>query len=73
MPEKANPLIPVPPDLYLPERKNSLGLPLWEDLVREPLLEAMERALANPAKANPHRLRPRGGEGGRGQLDHFAA
>ena len=53
MPEKANPLIPSPPDLFQPERKNSLGLPIWEDLVREPLLAAMERALADPASANP--------------------
>ena len=53
LPEKANPLIPSPPDLFQPERKNSLGLPIWEDLVREPLLAAMERALADPASANP--------------------
>jgi RHH-type proline utilization regulon transcriptional repressor/proline dehydrogenase/delta 1-pyrroline-5-carboxylate dehydrogenase len=50
---KANPQIPVPPDLYLPERKNSLGLPLWEDSTRGPLLAAIERALADPAEANP--------------------
>ncbi len=51
--EKANPLIPVPPDLFLPERKNSLGLPLWQDTVRAPLLAGMERALADPASASP--------------------
>jgi RHH-type transcriptional regulator, proline utilization regulon repressor / proline dehydrogenase / delta 1-pyrroline-5-carboxylate dehydrogenase len=50
---KANPQIPLPPDLYCPERKNSLGLPLWERSAREPLLEAMERALDRPAEANP--------------------
>ena len=50
---KANPQIPVPPDLYFPERKNSLGLPLFETSTRGPLLEAIERALADPAEANP--------------------
>jgi RHH-type proline utilization regulon transcriptional repressor/proline dehydrogenase/delta 1-pyrroline-5-carboxylate dehydrogenase len=51
--DKANTLIPVPPDLFLPERKNSLGLPLWDDLQRGPLLGAMAHALQNPASANP--------------------
>src|SRR5687767_10096899 len=46
---KANPLIPVPPALFLPERQNSLGLPLFEDAAREPLLRAMEKTLAEPA------------------------
>ncbi len=32
--DKANPLIPLPPDLFMPERKNSLGLALWDDGVR---------------------------------------
>ena len=50
---KANPLIPVPPDLFMPERRNSLGLPLWENGVREPLVTAMERSLSAPAKAGP--------------------
>ncbi len=50
---KSNPQIPVPPDLYLPERKNSLGLPLFDTSTRGPLLEAIERALADPAEANP--------------------
>ena len=31
LPVKANPLIPPPPDLFMPERKNSLGLPLWHE------------------------------------------
>ena len=53
LPDKANPLIPLPPDLFLPERKNSLGLPFWEGSVREPLLRSMQGALANPAEANP--------------------
>ena len=48
-----NPLIPIPPDLFLPERKNSLGLPLWDRATREPLLRAMAATLAEPATANP--------------------
>ena len=51
--EKANPLIPVPPDLFMPERKNSLGLPLFEPSIRVPLLRAIEAALETPATANP--------------------
>jgi RHH-type proline utilization regulon transcriptional repressor/proline dehydrogenase/delta 1-pyrroline-5-carboxylate dehydrogenase len=51
--EKANPLIPPPPDLFAPERRNSLGLPLFETAVRESLLAAMRDALASPAHANP--------------------
>ena len=50
---KANPLIPVPPDLFLPERRNSLGLALWDDEVREPLLASIKQALATPAEAGP--------------------
>ena len=53
LPEKANPLIPVPPDLYLPDRRNSLGLPLWEHSVRGPLVASIKEALASPAAANP--------------------
>jgi RHH-type proline utilization regulon transcriptional repressor/proline dehydrogenase/delta 1-pyrroline-5-carboxylate dehydrogenase len=53
LPEKADPLIPLPPDLFQPERRNSLGLPLFEPTVRDPLLRAMEAALASPATANP--------------------
>jgi RHH-type transcriptional regulator, proline utilization regulon repressor / proline dehydrogenase / delta 1-pyrroline-5-carboxylate dehydrogenase len=51
--KKANPQIPIPPDLFHPDRKNSLGLALWDDGTREPLLGAMKRALTNPASANP--------------------
>src|SRR5262249_60560038 len=50
---KANPLIPVPPDLFAPERRNSLGLPLWADEVREPLVAGVKKALATPAEAGP--------------------
>ncbi len=50
---KANPLIPLPRDLFLPERKNSLGLPLWDEEEREPLLRSMAEVLAKPAVANP--------------------
>ncbi len=51
--DKANPLIKPPPELFVPERRNSLGLPLFEPSVRAPLLRAMEAALTSPAAANP--------------------
>jgi RHH-type transcriptional regulator, proline utilization regulon repressor / proline dehydrogenase / delta 1-pyrroline-5-carboxylate dehydrogenase len=50
---KANPDIPRPPDLFLPERRNSLGLALWEDDLRRPLVAAIEASLAAPAEAGP--------------------
>jgi RHH-type transcriptional regulator, proline utilization regulon repressor / proline dehydrogenase / delta 1-pyrroline-5-carboxylate dehydrogenase len=50
---KANPLIPIPPDLFAPERRNSLGLPLWEGDIRAPLLASIEQALMTPAEAGP--------------------
>ncbi len=53
LPDKANPRIPPPPALFLPERRNSLGLALFEPSVRGPLLSAMSEALANEASANP--------------------
>jgi RHH-type proline utilization regulon transcriptional repressor/proline dehydrogenase/delta 1-pyrroline-5-carboxylate dehydrogenase len=53
LPKKANPQIPIPPDLYLPERRNSHGLPLWDNAVREPLVASIKEALARPAIANP--------------------
>jgi len=53
LPEKANSLIVPPPRLFAPERKNSLGLPLWEPSIREPLRRSIEAALEIPAKAGP--------------------
>jgi RHH-type transcriptional regulator, proline utilization regulon repressor / proline dehydrogenase / delta 1-pyrroline-5-carboxylate dehydrogenase len=50
---KANPNIPRPPGLFLPERRNSLGLPLWDDDVRQPLVAAIEASLVSPAEAGP--------------------
>jgi RHH-type proline utilization regulon transcriptional repressor/proline dehydrogenase/delta 1-pyrroline-5-carboxylate dehydrogenase len=50
---KANPLIPIPPRLFAPERRNSLGLPLWADEVRETLVTAINKALATPVEAAP--------------------
>ncbi|XSG82331.1 MAG: bifunctional proline dehydrogenase/L-glutamate gamma-semialdehyde dehydrogenase PutA [Methyloligella sp. ZOD6] len=41
---KANPRIPLPGRIFAP-RTNSQGLPLWEDTIREPLLDDMEAAL----------------------------
>jgi RHH-type proline utilization regulon transcriptional repressor/proline dehydrogenase/delta 1-pyrroline-5-carboxylate dehydrogenase len=51
--DKANPLIPPPPKLFAPARKNSLGLPLWKRSIREPLLTEIESALRTPAVAGP--------------------
>jgi len=51
--EKANPLIPPPPKLFAPARKNSLGLPLWDSDTRAPLLRSIKDALTAPAAANP--------------------
>jgi RHH-type transcriptional regulator, proline utilization regulon repressor / proline dehydrogenase / delta 1-pyrroline-5-carboxylate dehydrogenase len=51
--EKSNPTIRRPPDLYLPERNNSRGLPLFDNATREILLGEMERTFASPARANP--------------------
>ena len=51
--EKANQLIKPPPELFAPERRNSLGVALFEPSVRSPLLRAMRIALASPAAANP--------------------
>ena len=46
--EKANQLIKPPPELFAPERRNSLGVALFEPSVRSPLLRAMRIALASP-------------------------
>ena len=51
--EKSNPMIRRPPDLFLPERNNILGLPLFDNSAREKLLGDMKRAVASPASANP--------------------
>jgi RHH-type transcriptional regulator, proline utilization regulon repressor / proline dehydrogenase / delta 1-pyrroline-5-carboxylate dehydrogenase len=50
---KANPLIPLPPDLFAPERRNSVGLPLWDQEAREPLLRVIAGELAIRAEAGP--------------------
>ena len=56
---KANPRIPLPPDLFVPERRNSSGLPLWEPSVRGALAAAIREALAAPAAAGADRRRAR--------------
>ena len=73
LPEKANPAIPIPPDLFQPERKNSLGLPLWDDLVREPLLCPNGARACRPRDRQSDRFGPRGRGRRRGRLDHLAA
>ena len=54
---KANPLIPVPPDLFAPLRRNSLGLPLWADEIREPLVTADQKRAGDAGGSRSDRLR----------------
>ncbi len=58
--DKANPLIPPPPDLFMPERKNSLGLALWDDGVRAALLHSIDEAAGEAGGGQSHRRRQRG-------------
>ncbi len=51
--QKPHPRIPLPKDLYAPERTNSSGLILSEPAQAEPLLAAMRAAMAKPATAAP--------------------
>ncbi|MEZ5924529.1 MAG: bifunctional proline dehydrogenase/L-glutamate gamma-semialdehyde dehydrogenase PutA [Hyphomicrobiaceae bacterium] len=51
--EKSHPAIPRPADLFGAVRRNSMGLPLWEDIIRTPLLEEMRGHLATPMIAAP--------------------
>jgi len=48
-----HPAIPLPPDLYGPERRNSAGLDLSDAGVVRPLIGEMERVWARPAAAAP--------------------
>ena len=48
-----HPDIPRPPDLYGAERRNSLGIALWDAAQRAPLVAAMESALSLAAAAGP--------------------
>ncbi|KAB2846836.1 MAG: bifunctional proline dehydrogenase/L-glutamate gamma-semialdehyde dehydrogenase PutA, partial [Hyphomicrobiaceae bacterium] len=48
-----NPEIPKPGDVFRPSRLNSLGLPLYERSVREPLKEKIRDALLSPLAAGP--------------------
>jgi RHH-type proline utilization regulon transcriptional repressor/proline dehydrogenase/delta 1-pyrroline-5-carboxylate dehydrogenase len=50
---KAHPRIPLPKDLYRPERANSAGLILSEPSQAEPLLAAMRASLGTRAEAAP--------------------
>jgi len=51
--EKEHPLIPRPSDLFQPERRNSVGFPLWEDIVRRPLEHAIHAELSVTVGAGP--------------------
>jgi len=48
-----HPRIPPPGDIFLPERKNSRGLLLHEDAMREPLVAAIGGVLQEKADAGP--------------------
>jgi RHH-type proline utilization regulon transcriptional repressor/proline dehydrogenase/delta 1-pyrroline-5-carboxylate dehydrogenase len=48
-----NTQIPAPSDVFRPARLNSLGLPLYERSVREPLQEKIRNALLAPITAGP--------------------
>ncbi len=48
---KSHPRIPRPPDLYEPQRRNSTGLPHWEEPVRRRLLDEIDPVLSLPLSA----------------------
>ena len=50
---KSHPAIPRPADLYGSARRNSMGLPLWEDAVRLPLLDEIRQHLRSHVTAAP--------------------
>jgi RHH-type proline utilization regulon transcriptional repressor/proline dehydrogenase/delta 1-pyrroline-5-carboxylate dehydrogenase len=49
----AHPAIPTPPNLYMPQRRNSAGLDLSDDAVVADLSATMARTWAAPAEAKP--------------------
>ena len=51
--DKEHPLIPRPSDLFRPERRNSAGIPLWENGVRVPIEHAIEAELSLTLAAGP--------------------
>src|SRR5712671_1705878 len=53
LPHKPHPRIPLPADLYQPERKNSRGLDLSDPLVLTELAAAMDGAARRPFQAAP--------------------
>jgi RHH-type proline utilization regulon transcriptional repressor/proline dehydrogenase/delta 1-pyrroline-5-carboxylate dehydrogenase len=50
---KAHPRIPLPIDLYRPERANSRGLALWDERARRDLMRDVEAEFARPTTAAP--------------------
>jgi len=50
---KRNPLIPLPQDIFGPERRNSAGIDLSDPLVREPLLERLKALETKEWTAKP--------------------
>ncbi|WP_431856339.1 bifunctional proline dehydrogenase/L-glutamate gamma-semialdehyde dehydrogenase PutA [Azospirillum sp.] len=53
LPYKPHPRIPLPVDLFGPERRNSRGLDFSDPMQTEPLLRRMEQAQATPWSAAP--------------------
>jgi RHH-type proline utilization regulon transcriptional repressor/proline dehydrogenase/delta 1-pyrroline-5-carboxylate dehydrogenase len=50
---KRNPKIVLPPDLFAPQRRNSVGVDLSDPLVREPLLERLKALQSRTWTAKP--------------------
>jgi RHH-type proline utilization regulon transcriptional repressor/proline dehydrogenase/delta 1-pyrroline-5-carboxylate dehydrogenase len=50
---KSHPAIPRPADLFGAARRNSMGLPLWESIIREPLVAEIREHLKSPVMAAP--------------------
>ena len=51
--EKSHPAIPRPADLFGSARRNSMGLPLWEEVVRAPLVAEIGEHLKSQVIAAP--------------------
>ena len=49
----AHTAIPTPPNLYMPERRNSAGLDLSDDVLVSELIATMEKIWVTPAEAAP--------------------
>ncbi len=50
---KRHPHIPLPKDIYLPERENSPGIPLWEESIRCDMMDELKIEYDLPVEAVP--------------------